>query len=156
MTVFRGLLHKIVRLETYLPVGTNLRGFYKQMLLYQTYLPPNSYLPVGTFRNELFYATGPCSRTLVGDTLILFVTPPYRFCLGRCECGRMGWAARQDGGTAKMKVNPTQVCEQMALHVEMASDARLAGQTLSSLHTTPQSDLSPMNDNNGSRYHTYF
>ena len=29
------------------------------MLLYKTYLPPNSYLPVGTFRNKLFYATGP-------------------------------------------------------------------------------------------------
>ena len=29
------------------------------ILLYKMYLPPETYLPVGTLRNELFYATGP-------------------------------------------------------------------------------------------------
>ena len=59
-----GLLHKIVSFETYLPVGTNFGGWYICIIIFcytKLYLSPEPYLPVGTFRNELFYATGPCT-----------------------------------------------------------------------------------------------
>ena len=37
------------------------------------------------------------------------------FCWGRWESGSIGMAAGQDGGTAKINLNPTQICDQMPL-----------------------------------------
>ena len=42
-----------------------------------------------------------------------FVPPSASFCLGWREIGRTGWAAGQDGGTSQIKVNPTQVRQEM-------------------------------------------
>ena len=55
-----GLLHKIVRFETYLLVGTFCENRYVSLPAKRTNLP-KTYLLVGTFRNELFYVTGPCT-----------------------------------------------------------------------------------------------
>ena len=62
-----------------------------------------------------------CWWTWVGLTLILAVPPSAWICLGWWEIGRTGWAAGKDGGTSKIKVNPTQVRQQMCHPVQRAS-----------------------------------
>ena len=52
-------------------------------------------------------------RTWVGLTWVLTVPQSARFCLDWWEFGRSGWAARQDDGTSQIKVNPTQVRQEM-------------------------------------------
>ena len=59
---------------------------------------------------------------LVGElgswlTLILAVPPSARFCLGWWEIGRTGWASGKDVETSQIKVNPTQLSDQMDLPV---------------------------------------
>ena len=44
------------------------------------------------------------SETLVGVTYNLNVPLSAQFCLGRWVFGRIGWAARKDGGTSKTKL----------------------------------------------------
>ena len=58
---FRGLFHKIVCFEMYLPVDTFRGGRYIYVIFHDVIFSPNpeAYLPVGTFRNELFYVTSP-------------------------------------------------------------------------------------------------
>ena len=53
------------------------------------------------------------TNLLVGLTWILTVPLSARFCLGWWEFGRRGWAAGQDGGTSQIKVNATQVRQEM-------------------------------------------
>ena len=57
--------------------------------------------------------------TSVGLTWIWAFLPSAWLCLGWWEIGITGWAAGQDGGTSQIKVNQTEVRQEMGLPVTL-------------------------------------